>query len=152
EKVPTAEFHLVGAGPEQAATRELADELDLGSRVRFLGRLTPLEGWAALGRFAVSVLSTVDEGMPNVVLAAMVAARPVVGTRVGGIGEVVEEGVTGFLVPPRDASALAAPITQLLKDPGLAARMGMAGRRHVLADHAPDRMVKNFLDLWRSLR
>src|SRR5262249_35223315 len=139
-------------GPEQAAIRELADELNLSSHVRFLGRLTPLEVWAALGRFAVSVLSTFDEGMPNVVLEAMVAARPVVATRVGGIDEVVEEGVTGFLVPSRDASALAAPITQLLKDPELAARMGLAGRRHVLAAHAPDRMVKDFLDLWRSLR
>jgi glycosyltransferase involved in cell wall biosynthesis len=151
EKVPTAEFHLVGAGPEEDEIRAFVDELGLGARVRFLGQLDPDAVWTALGRFAVSVLSTLSEGMPNAVLEAMLAARPVVATAVGGVGEVIQHGVTGYLVPPRDASALATPITQLLKEPGLAASMGEAGRRHVLASHSVDRMVDEFLYLWQSL-
>jgi glycosyltransferase involved in cell wall biosynthesis len=151
ERVPTAEFHLVGTGPQEAAARALALELGLGSRVRFLGRLTPEAVWAALGRFGVSVLSSLSEGMPNAVLEAMLAARPVVATKIPGIDEVVQHGVTGYLVPPRDASALAAAVTQLLKDPGLAASMGDAGRRRILVAHGPERMVDEFLRLWQSL-
>jgi glycosyltransferase involved in cell wall biosynthesis len=151
ERVPTAEFHLIGAGPGEAAARALAQELGIADRVRFLGSLGPEEVWAALGRLGVSVLSTLSEGMPNAVLEAMLAGRPVVGTAVPGVKEIVEHGVTGYLVPVRDASAMAAPITELLKDPGRAASMGAAGRRHVLSTHSPDRMVDAFLALWRQL-
>jgi glycosyltransferase involved in cell wall biosynthesis len=150
ERVPTAEFHLVGTGPGEAAARALAEELGVVSRVRFLGRLTPEDVWTALGRFAVSVLSSLSEGMPNAVLEAMLAARPVVATRVPGMDEVVRHGVTGYLVPPRDASALAAAVTPLLKDPGVAARMGAAGRQRVLTAHGAERMVDEFLSLWQS--
>jgi glycosyltransferase involved in cell wall biosynthesis len=107
--------------------------------------------WTAVNRFAVSVLSSLSEGMPNAILEAMLAARPIVATAVGGITEVVEDGVTGYLVPPRDASALAAPIAALLKDPEQAARMGAAGRARALTAHSVDRMVDDFLSLWRSL-
>jgi glycosyltransferase involved in cell wall biosynthesis len=151
ERVPTAEFHLIGSGPKEAETRALAEELGLGSRVRFFGSLPPADVWAALNRFSVSVLSSRSEGMPNVVLEAMLAARPVVASDVAGVGEVLEHGVTGYLVRPRDASALAMPITTLLKDPERAASMGAAGRRHVLGAHGPDRMADDFLELWRSL-
>ena len=151
ERVPTAEFHLIGGGPNEAETRALVEELGLGSRVRFLGSLPPEEVWAAINRFAVSVLSSRSEGMPNTVLEAMLAARPVVASAVAGMDEVLEHGVTGYLVPPRDASAMAGPITELLKDPGRAASMGEAGRRHALSAHGPERMVDDFLGLWRSL-
>ena len=151
EKVPTAEFHLVGRGPEEPAARALAEELGIASRVRFLGALPPDEVWQALNRFSVSVLASLSEGMPNAVLEAMLAGRPVVASAVGGVREVVEDGVTGVLVPPRDASALARPIASLLKDVGVAARMGAAGRARVIERHGADRMVDDFLGLWRSL-
>ena len=151
EKVPIAEFHLIGAGPGEREARALAEELRLGTRVRFLGALAPDAVWAALNRFGVSVLSSLSEGMPNAVLEAMLAARPVVATDVGGVKEVVRHGTTGYLVAARDASALAAPIARLLKDPDAAARLGAAGRAHVLAAHGVDRMVDDFLRLWRSL-
>jgi glycosyltransferase involved in cell wall biosynthesis len=150
-EVPAAEFHCVGGGPGEPAARALADELGLVARVRFLGRLAPDDVWLALGRFGVSVLSSLSEGMPNAVLEAMLAARPVVATRVPGMDEVVRDGVTGHLVPPRDPLALAAAVTQLLKDPGSAVRMGAAGRARALAAHGPDRMVDDFLRLWRAL-
>jgi glycosyltransferase involved in cell wall biosynthesis len=151
ERVPTAEFHLVGDGPKLEEARALAAELGLASRVTFLGSLPPEEVWAAINRFAVSVLSSRSEGMPNTVLEAMLAARPVVATNVPGVAEVLQHGVAGYLVPPRDASALAAPLTELLKDPTRAAAMGAAGRQHALTAHGVDRMVDDFLALWRGL-
>jgi glycosyltransferase involved in cell wall biosynthesis len=151
EQVPTAQFHLVGDGPNAAAARALAADLGLGSRVCFLGRLAPDAVWAALGRFAVSVQSSFSEGMPNAVLEAMLAARPVVATDIPGMREVVQHEITGYLVPPLDPAGLAAAIARLLEDPELATRLGAAGRRHVLTAHGQDRMVDDFLRLWRAL-
>jgi L-malate glycosyltransferase len=151
ETVPTAEFQLVGAGPEEPAIRRLTEALGLGARVHFLGALGPDDVWKAVNRFAVAVLSSRSEGMPNTVLEAMAAARPVVATAVGDVPALVRDGVTGLLVPPGDATALAAAIGRLLKDPPAAAELGAAGRRHVLAVHGPDRMAGTFLDLYRSV-
>jgi glycosyltransferase involved in cell wall biosynthesis len=151
ETVPTAEFHLVGAGPEEAAARALSDGLGLAGRVRFLGALEPAAVWAALNRFAVAVLSSRSEGMPNTVLEAMVAARPVVATAVGDVPALVRDGVTGLLVAPGDADALAAAVGRILKDPALAADLGAAARRQALAAHGPARMTGAFLDLYRAL-
>jgi glycosyltransferase involved in cell wall biosynthesis len=151
ELVPTVEFHLVGAGPAEAAARRQAAELGLAARVRFLGALGPDATWTAMNRFTVAVLSSLSEGMPNAVLEAMVAARPVVATAVGGIPEVVRDGVTGCLVAAGDAAGLAAGLGRILKDPALATAMGAAGRRQALAAHAPARMAERFLALYAAL-
>lgn len=151
EMVPTAEFHLVGAGAAEGQGRRYAAELGLASRVRFLGGLPPEATWAAMNRFAVAVLSSLSEGMPNAVLEAMLAGRPVVATAVGGIPEVVRDGVTGCLVAAGDAAGLAAGVGRILKDPALAAAMGAAGRRQALTAHAPARMAERFLELYRAL-
>ena len=105
--------------------------------------------WAEINRFAVAVLASASEGMPNAVLEAMAAARPVVATAVGGVPELVLDGVTGCLVAPGDDAALGAAIGRILKDPALAAAMGQAGRRHALRDHGPTRMAEDFLRLYR---
>jgi glycosyltransferase involved in cell wall biosynthesis len=151
ETVPTAEFHLVGAGAGEPQARRLAEELGLAARTRFLGALEPDQVWAAANRFAVAVLSSRSEALPNTVLEAMAAARPVVATAVGDVPALVRNGVTGFVVPPGDAVALAAAIAALLKDPARAAALGAAGRAHVLAAHGPTRMAHAFLDLYRTL-
>ncbi len=84
---------------------------------------------ALMGHFSVFCLTSTSEGTPNVVLEAMAAGLPVVATRVGGIPDVVQEGVTGFLVDPGDVAGMARAILTLLRDPSLAERMGMAGRQ-----------------------
>jgi glycosyltransferase involved in cell wall biosynthesis len=151
DTVPTAEFHLVGSGPAEAAARRLASGLGVGDRVRFLGALEPEAVWAALNRFAVAVLSSRSEAMPNAVLEAMVAARPVVATAVGDVPAIVRDRVTGLLVPPGDAAALATAIARILKNPEVAAELGAAARRHALAVYGPARMAETFLSLYRAL-
>ena len=107
-----------------------AARLGLDGRVVFTGFRTDVP--ELLSEIAVSVLPSIrGEGLPNAVLEAMAAGAAVVATDVGGNAEAVEDGVTGLLVPPRDAQALARAICRLLQTPELAARFGAAGRERV---------------------
>ncbi|PYO27018.1 MAG: glycosyltransferase family 1 protein, partial [Candidatus Rokuibacteriota bacterium] len=117
--VPEARFLIVGEADAQDAEyrRRLeayADRLGLGRRVVFTG--LRLDVPAVLDEVAVSVLPSLSEGLSNVLLESMAAGVPVVATRVGGNPEAVEEGVTGLLVPPRDAAGLAGAIARVLED------------------------------------
>jgi colanic acid/amylovoran biosynthesis glycosyltransferase len=122
---------LVGDGPMAEALRQRAAGL---SRARFLGWLPGDEVRRAMRRaLAVCVPSIVAkggdaEGLPNVVLEAMAAAVPVIGSRLGGIAEAVEHASTGFLVPPGDPPAIAAVVRRLIGDPALRTRLGLAAR------------------------
>ncbi len=102
----TAALWIAGQGRERAALEALAAELGLGDRVRLLGLRHDVPGLLAAAD--ALVLSSAWEGLPNVVLQAMAARRPVVATAVGGIPELVREGVTGLLAPPRRPVVLAA--------------------------------------------
>lgn len=97
------------------------------------------------------VLPTYREGFPNVLLEAAAMERPVVATRVPGCVDAVEEGVTGTLVPPRDAGALAAAIAAYLADPGLGAAHGRAGRARVLRDFRREAIWEALVHEYRGL-
>jgi len=122
---------IVGDGPEQARLETMSGRSELAGRVHFAGQQGDVRAWlAAMDMF---VLSSDWEGMPNAVLEAMAAGLPVVATAVGGTPEVVVDGVTGLLVPPRDPAALAEAIARLLRDPQLRRQMGQAGQERVRA-------------------
>lgn len=89
----------------------------------------------------VFTLSSNTECFPISVLEAMACARPVVCTDVGGISEVVEDGVSGYLVPPQDPAQLAARLKELLSNPALALRMGQAARLRIEAEFSLERSV-----------
>jgi glycosyltransferase involved in cell wall biosynthesis len=125
---------MVGEGPLADEARYDAEALGLSAQVRFLGWRDDVAAIMAITD--VSVLASMYEGLPYTLLEAMAAARPVVATDVAGSLEVVEEGQTGFLVPPRDAAALADRIGRLLGDDRLRREMGQAGR---------NRLEKHFL-------
>lgn len=101
-------------------------------------------------RAAVVVLPSHREGLPLCVLEAMAHGRPVVATAVGGIPEVVVDGVTGLLVPPGDAAALRSAVERLLADPVLRRRMGREGRRRVAAQCARDRVAEATLQVYAA--
>lgn len=135
-------FHavLVGDGPERAALETRVRELGLGDRVRFAGERDDVP--ALLATFDVFVLSSREEGIPNALLEAMAAARPVVATAVGGTPEVIAGGETGWLVPAGAPEALAAALDDALVHPDEAARRGAAARRAVLATMDLDTMAR----------
>ncbi len=127
----------------------LAARLGLDGRIVFTGFRPDVP--ELLAEVAVCVLPSLGEGLPNAVLEAMAAGVPVVATRVGGIAEAVEDGVTGLLVPPRDASALARAIYGLLGDQTLAARFGAAGRERVVRHFSIERYVRDTAALYAQL-
>lgn len=90
---------------------------------------------ALVRRMEVLCLTSKSEGMPNVLLEAMAAARPVVATRVGGVPELVCDGENGFLIEPGDAAGFAGAVSRLLRDPDLARRMAENGRVRAAQDH-----------------
>jgi glycosyltransferase involved in cell wall biosynthesis len=108
-----------------------------------------LRRWYAAA--SVFTLPSLGDHAPLAVLEAMAAGSPVVATRVGGIPEEVEADATGLLVPPRDAPALGAALTRLLKDRDLARAMGAAGRRRALERFGRGRAWAAHADLYRRL-
>ena len=130
-EVPDLQLDVAGRGPLEPALRALARELGVADGVRFLGHVTPIQG--AIEQAAAVVVPSMGEGFGMVALEAMERARPVVAASIGGLGEIVRDGVTGVLVPPGEAEPLAAAIVRVASDPELGRRMGAAGRERALA-------------------
>jgi glycosyltransferase involved in cell wall biosynthesis len=99
----------------------------------------------------IFVLPSCREGLPNVILEAMAMARPVVATDVGGVSELVEHEVTGFLVEAGHPQPLAQALLRLMDNPGLAAQMGAAGRQLVERQFSLERMVAGTTALYDDL-
>lgn len=139
----------IGDGPRRAPAERLAASLGLADRCRFVGA----QGDVAerLARASVLLLPTDREGLPLSVLEGMRAGLPVIASAVGGIPEAVLPGVTGLLVPPGDAIALAGAIASLLDDPGARARLGAAARRRYDDCFSFARQRAATLDVYRSL-
>lgn len=139
---------VVGDGPERNSLEKLASGLGLGDDVRFTGTVADVRPW--LAAMDVFVLPSLEEGSPNAVLEAMASARPIVATRVGGIGELLEDGRTGWLVPPRNPTVLAGAIASVLNAPDEAARRGAAARDVVLEHYDVSCMVRAIESLWED--
>jgi glycosyltransferase involved in cell wall biosynthesis len=126
---PNAVLSLLGDGPLAAALAAQVQRLGIADSVRFLGFHAPATPFL-LG-CDVCVQASPSEGMPNALLEAMAAGRPVVASAAGGTVELVVDGVTGRLAPPGDSGALAAALIEILGQPGLWRPWGEAGRRRV---------------------
>lgn len=147
--VANARFFLVGDGPLEDELKRLAAELGVTDRVSFLGYVAPAAGVIATADLVV--MPSLSEGLPLVALEAGALGRPVVASSVGGLVEVIEDGITGRLVPPGDYHALAAAIGEVLSDPSLAARMGAAARKRVEERYDARRMGAAYVDLVAGL-
>ena len=146
---PDAVFVLVGTGPLEGELRRHVREHGLDAAVLLLGaRRDVPELLAAADLF---VLPSHFEGLSLVVLEAMAAGLPVVGTRIGGTEETVVHGGTGLLVRPGDPLALAVSILELLADRARARTLGEAGRLRFLAEFQAGRMTAELLELYRTL-
>lgn len=133
---PTLELTVVGDGPARAELEITAQTL--GNAARFLGYQSQKEVARILTETDILVLPSFAEGVPVVLMEAMAAQLPVVTTQVGGVSELVEEGVSGFMCLPGDVDTLTARIETLLCNQELCAAMGIAGRRKVMTQfHGP---------------
>lgn len=130
---------VVGGGPEEARLKRIAEAQD--ASIHFLGYRRDVATWYSAAD--VVVLPSCEDACPLAALEAMSLGRPVVASNVGGIPELVQDGVTGLLVPPGNPTSLAAAIETLLSDPDRRQRMGEAGRaafeRRLTLDHMLDR-------------
>ncbi len=139
QKMPDVRFVILGEGELREALERLIKEYHLEKHVLLPGFRTDVLG--CIKSFDLFVMSSVTEGLGTSLLDAMACSRPIVATRAGGIPEVVDEGVTGLLVPPRDHAALADAILALVGDPARRQAMGEAGFARVNEKFTVERMV-----------
>jgi len=133
-------FVIVGEGPEEQSIRSKIGQLGLETRIRMLGfRQDLLNVFRSFDLFAIP--SVEGDTIPQVLMQALAVGIPVVSTTVGSIPDVVIHGETGFVVPPRDAAALAERVVVLLDDAPLRARMGTQGRSLVERCYSLDHML-----------
>jgi glycosyltransferase involved in cell wall biosynthesis len=142
ERVPAAQFLIVGDGPERKKLEELAATLGVTNAVRFLG--TRLDVPEILSLVDVVLLTSHAEANPICLLEAMASEKPVVATRVGSVIETVADGQNGFLVAPGDAEGMADRVVELFADPARAAAMGREGRKRAIAKWSIDGMVRGY--------
>jgi glycosyltransferase involved in cell wall biosynthesis len=139
---------VVGGGPLEHELRELARGLGVAHRVHFAGEVV---GSANLHHFFdVSVLCSRSEGFPNSLIEACAAGRPVVATPVGGVVDVVQDGVNGLFVSD-DVDSLATALSRLEADADLRARLGSAGQRSVRIKYSRDSTIDLLLEVYASL-
>lgn len=147
---PTVRVVVIGEGPQRAALEQRIARLGPGDVVRLAG-FTP-HVWEALSAADVFCLPSHSEGLPNALLEAMAVGRPVVATRVGGVPEVVAQGIDGLLTPPGDAAAMAAAIGLLLTDRPLARRLGEAARHTIERCFSAREAARQYAALYEQLR
>jgi glycosyltransferase involved in cell wall biosynthesis len=140
---------IVGDGPERAVLETLASDLGVADRIHWAGHRRDVP--YLLPALDVFVQPSLHEGMPNTVLEAMAASLPVVATAVGGTPEIIEAGVAGLLIPPRDPDALADAIISLLRNPDLRRRMSQAGQERVANYFTIECMVEQTEQLYEQL-
>ena len=122
---------VVGDGPSRASLQERATAMGIADRVAFHGYLDETGVRKRLAETDVFVMTSFAEGVPVVLMEALAAGVPAVATRIAGIPELIEDGVTGFLVPPAEPTATAQAVQRLLEDPALRNRIAAAGREKV---------------------
>lgn len=146
---PSLRIVLFGASREEPGMRRLAAGLGVADIVLFAGFRA--DARRLLGGFDLSVVSSRHESLPYAILEAMACGLPVVGARVGGIPEAVDDGVTGLLFPSEDVPALAAALSKLLGDPEKRRAMGAAGRRRVESHFSQAAMLAATVSLYETL-
>ncbi len=140
---------LVGTGPERERLEQFVRAIRAPGGIYFAG--SQEQAIQLLAQADVVWVPSLTAGGANVALEAMAAGRPVVGTRLPSLVDLIRDGETGFLVPPGDKAALARQTRLLLDDPGHAARLGAAGRKHVQDRHAAAALVEHFEQLYEKV-
>lgn len=142
-------LEIAGDGPSRNALEAEAKLLGIADRVRFLGWVDSLPELRA--RWAMMVQPSLEDGFPLSVVEAMADGIPVVGSRVGGLPEIIADNETGLLVPSADAPALANAMARLIRDSDLRGRLGSASVARVRERFSAQRMADETAQLYRQL-
>ncbi len=140
---------VIGGGRREAEMRQLAVEMGLEERVRFLGQRDDVPD--LLAALDIFVLPSHSEGVSLALLEAMAAGLPVIASRVGGLPEVVTDGDHGLLIPPQDPEALAAALARLLDEPAWAKKLGENARRQVEENFSLERLGREINEIYGEL-
>lgn len=146
---PNAALLVVGDGPDREILLAQARALGIEPKVAWAGERSPEEVLALYGVMDVVAVPSQFEGFGLSAAEAMAAGRPVVATRVGGLAEIIVDGVTGCLVAPEDSAAFAAALIRLLGNPGQAAEMGERGRVRVAEHFSSDTFADTIVAAYR---
>ena len=148
ERVPSARLLLAGEGPERGGLERAVAMMNIAPRVQFLGNRADVAD--LLAATTVSVLASHYEGVSNAVIESMCAGVPVVTTDYPGAADLVSDGSTGFVVPRRDAAALADRLARLLLDPGTRDRMSRAARTAAAGRFGIEPMARSLLSVYSA--
>jgi glycosyltransferase involved in cell wall biosynthesis len=140
---------MVGDGPDRERLERLAHELGIARSCYFVGYQPDVAGYYRL--FDAFVLPSVNEGTPVSAIESLASGTAVVANRVGGVPDVVRDGLDGFLVEPGDIEGAAARLAELAADPALRTRLGESGRARVVERYSVARLVDDVDRLYRSL-
>ena len=146
---PDARLVIAGEGYLMESLKGLVGQLELSDAVIFTGFMEDVP--QIIATFDVAVLPSYFEGMGRVLLEAMAMEKPVVGTLVGGIPDLIEDGANGYLVSPGNERELASAVLKILNDKGLAVKMGEAGRKKVTDRFSADTMVRSIEKVYDEL-
>lgn len=144
-------FEIIGDGPDRQRVLYTIADLELQDHVKWLGALKPEQVLTHLQQADCFLLSSHSEGISNAALEAMACGLPVVTTDCGGMREAVVDGLEGFVVPIRDAGAMAVAIERLAQDPPMRERMGQAARQRVEREFVSSRQICQWLDLYQAV-
>ena len=150
KRFPDVVYVFVGEGELKGELEDRAHDLGLSEQIVFTGFRKDCE--SLMREFDIFCLASVSEGLSSAILAAMARALPVVATRVGGIPELVQDGLTGLLVPPRRPDRLAEALDTLLSLSSLRSCMGLAGRKRIEENFTLDRKLDQTEELYLKLR
>jgi glycosyltransferase involved in cell wall biosynthesis len=145
----TAHFVIAGEGELKGGLEAIAVELGIAKNVHFIGRCTDVPG--LLANSYACVLTSTAEGFSNSILEYMAAGKPVVATNVGGAGEAIIEGQSGYLIDSDDERSLASHLIELISDDPLATRFGAEGKRIVTSKFSESAQLRQTIELYDSL-
>lgn len=140
---------IVGYGSLMEELKKSAQRKGIGNDVLFTGQRRDIP--AVLSAIDIFAMSSVKEGLPNALLEALAMGKPVVATAVGGIPEIVENGVTGLVVRPADPGALEEAILRLINDKSLANRLGAEAQDFIIQNHSIETTVQKWQSLYQSI-
>lgn len=147
-EVPSARLLLVGEGPSKDYLMELAKKLGIENHIFFALNTTETERFLSI--IDVFVFYSLKEGLGLSLLEALAAGKPCVASSVGGVSSIVEDGITGILVPPKDSHALKEAIIKVLKDKELRASLAERGRELVKERFSMEKMVEGVIDVYKK--